>query len=208
MVSRNVRDHMKEIQVGEKPNPEIYGETIEQTQQTQQTTEDIQNTPTTLPKPKVEPQEEKEKEEEKTEEQEWLETAKELKLSREKATHIVNEIFSKGEYTESFKLPGNIMLTLKTRSGEDVERLVDSIHQHNPRAMEVYNDTVFIHNAAASIVKYGKKEFKHDTNEDHEKNIKWIRKLPEPVLRVISKILQRFEGQVTHSCDDIGLGNF
>jgi hypothetical protein len=151
-----------------------------------------------------------EKDKKPTKEQEWLKQAKEISLTRDKAELIIRTMFTGPDYqyTEKFQLPRNTLLILGTRKTSDAERLEDDIHMQHPRAPEVLAGLVFRHNAAASLIRFGDKEFKHETEEDFRDTLEWLRSLPEPLTQVISKYLSRFDAQVSLAMHWIGIENF
>ena len=132
------------------------------------------------------------------------EKSKEPLYSQEELLKIFDEIIFSGEYTEDNSIRGRLQVTFRTRTAEDhsaVQRAIDSSGFNLVSSVE---DLRSLMNLQYAIVKYQQRDLSLLSEEER---LKFVKRLPGPVVGALLIALNKFDYKVALACQE-GQENF
>lgn len=141
--------------------------------------------------------------------QRYLKILEREKISLEEARKIINTVVvDLGRHTERVQLTKQHSAVFQTRQQEDIERIHEVLEKELPHFEATVNTHISTHNLAASLVRYGKKEFPRETDDDFRAILTWIAKLPQPTYVLLNRKLIAFDRKVNVVFSEGYLENF
>lgn len=135
-------------------------------------------------------------------EKEFMEGLKSAGLDLEQARSIMDDVLSKGYYTEQQTLRGQ-QLVVRSRSYRDTLRTQQFLEAENPTYATSMDEIVLRYNAAASLVQFGDKVFDHPEDRDDattseieeafDKRLMYMQKLPSVLVGKISTVVYNMD---------------
>jgi len=129
------------------------------------------------------------------------------KVTREEALQIVDDIMTKGLYTRDYKITGKTDVTFRSRDLGDQERAQQALEEQVPQFSGTVSIILAKHNLAASLAKFGDKEFP-DTDDGFKKAYAFVGKLPHMLFNVLVSKLSQFDELVLTVMDEGAIENF
>jgi hypothetical protein len=117
------------------------------------------------------------------------------KISRETANAIFDAVMSKDYYEEYVKV-GTNRAVFRTRMYEDHLRLQTALELQRPGLVLSQEDMITRYNLAASLYEWRGKPLKHDNDEDFDKVLNIIKRMPAPVYSLLAQKLAEFDQKV------------
>lgn len=141
-------------------------------------------------------------------------------VAKEKARSMMEDLLVRGYYEESLKLgPQDIMF--RTRTDEHSRQLFRMMEAESFNLSGAVSDFVSRFNLAGSLVRYGKRHFKHpDPMEDYKQEslqefekefdtrFTFVTRLPQQVVTRLAHMLYGFDGRVAAVLNDGAPQNF
>ena len=146
----------------------------------------------------------------------WEEEVELENMSLTEAAEILDTIITTGMYEESYKM-GKLVVRVRTRNTYDADRVIEAIQDFKPETSGTLSHLIARMNLAASISKFGGKEFNftptHDGNRDvieaeFSERYNFLSTIPSQVFFSLTQILERFDRRVQLSCDSRAIENF
>ena len=116
-------------------------------------------------------------------------------ISREVANSIFDAVMSKDYYEEYIRV-GENRAVLRTRMYEDHLRLQTALELQRPGLVLSQEDMITRYNLAASLYEWRGKVLKHDNDDDFDKVLNIIKRMPAPVYSLLSQKLAEFDRKV------------
>ena len=127
----------------------------------------------------------------------YLKKLEAAEIELEEARKIIDRLVVQLEpYEERVKLGSRLNIVFRTRRQEDTERLIQVLEMDLPQIPATLRTRIIEHNLAASLLLYGEKKFDHESIEDHQANLAWVQKLPQPVFAAIGDALSKFDEKI------------
>jgi hypothetical protein len=118
---------------------------------------------------------------------------------------IFDEMIFSGEYTEEVSLRGGkLKVVFKTRSAEDTTTITRELDGKNFALISTLQEQRALKNLAYSLVMYAGKDIKDMSVED---KAKFIGRLPEVIVGILSEALGKFDSKTYAACQE-GEANF
>lgn len=115
----------------------------------------------------------------------------------EEARKIIDTIVVQlGQYRERVPLIKSVSVDLQTRTTRDQGRLAGIIESRQPRYNMTFDHIVQLQNIAASLVRYGSKEFPRETEQDLEAIVEWLEELPIPMFYLLIEKVRDFDRKI------------
>jgi hypothetical protein len=111
-------------------------------------------------------------------------------------------------YEERVPLTKNVSVVFRTRAQVDESRLTRLIEELQPRYNMTIDHTIRVQNLAASLVRYGKKEFTHETDGDIREIVAWLQGIPNPTFGLLATKLYEFDRKLDLVFQEGYLENF
>jgi len=99
-------------------------------------------------------------------------------------------------WRESYKVGKNTRVTFQTRMPADTERLHRAMEDLDPKFATTRDYENARYNLAASVVRYGSREFERETEEDIGAIVEWLRHVPNPLFTILTKRLWEFDRKI------------
>ena len=116
-------------------------------------------------------------------------------ISREVANAIFDAVMSKDYYEEYIKV-GEQRAVFRTRMYEDHLRLQTALELQRPGLVLSQEDMITRYNLAASLYEWRGKPLKHDSDDDFDKVLNIIKRMPAPVYSLLAQKLAEFDQKV------------
>lgn len=117
------------------------------------------------------------------------------KITLDEATTIFDAVLEKGFYEEYVNIRGQ-RAVFRTRTYEDQLRLQTVLEAAAPRLQGTLDDIVARYNLAASLYEWRGKIIKHDNDEDFEKILTMLRRMPGPLISLLTEALYKFDAKI------------
>lgn len=111
------------------------------------------------------------------------------------ANTVIDSVLARGYFEEYVHLRGK-RITFRTRTYEDHLRLQTALETLKPELAISQDDLVTRYNLAASLVEWNGVTFRHETEEDFQKVLTALKRLPQPVYTMLARELSRFDGKM------------
>jgi hypothetical protein len=126
------------------------------------------------------------------------------KISEDEASTIVDDLFMKGYYSETFQMTKRQKVVLRTRSHSDTLRLQAAIEAQRPYFAHDMQEIMARYNLAAALQQYGSEVFKFpEQNADRKEveelfdtRLEFVERMPDPAFYRLTDILARFDRKV------------
>ena len=157
--------------------------------------------PTTNPAPapdvddEATPEEGPEPEAELTPKERYEKRLEDAKITRQVANAIFDAVMSKDYYEEYIKI-GENRAVFRTRMYEDHLRLQTALELQRPGLVLSQEDMITRYNLAASLYEWRGKALKHDSDDDFDKVLNIIKRMPAPVYSLLAQKLAEFDQKV------------
>lgn len=138
----------------------------------------------------------------------YRERLKAMKIELKDAEAIYDGVLTKGYYEEYVRLRGNQRAVFRTRMYEDHLRLQTILEMQKPQLAISQDELITRYNLAASLYEWNGKQLKHDSDEDFDKVMALVKKLPGPLFTVLSRELSKFDAKVMAVFDEGADENF
>lgn len=112
------------------------------------------------------------------------------------ANSIFDAVMSKGYYEEYIDIGGRRAAVLRTRLYDDHLRLQNALELQRPTLVLTQEDMITRYNLAASLYEWRGRALAHDTDDDFDKVLTLIKKLPAPVYSMLAQRLATFDRKV------------
>jgi hypothetical protein len=143
---------------------------------------------------------------EETPELTYEERLKQNGIDREEAMRIVADMFEHGFHEKTYNVVGtHVTVTFRTRLQEDQDRVLARIESDAPQYPTTLNNLVAKHNLAASVMEFMGKSHREKTVQER---YDFISRLPDVVVRTLSKKLQKFDELIMDVMDEGAIANF
>lgn len=138
----------------------------------------------------------------------YRERLKRLKVDLKEAEAIYDGVLSKGYYEEYVRLRGNQRAVFRTRQYEDHLRLQTVLEMTKPQLAISQDELITRFNLASSLYEWQGQPLKHDTDEDFDKVMAIVKKLPAPIFTLLNRELSKFDAKVMAVFDEGADENF
>lgn len=118
------------------------------------------------------------------------------KIDIKQAEAIYDSVLSKGYYEEYIRIRGNNRAILRTRMYEDHLRLQTVLEMEKPQLALSQDELITRYNLAASLWEWNGNKLEHGTDENFDKIMDLIKKLPGPLFSVIARELSKFDAKI------------
>lgn len=131
------------------------------------------------------------------------------KIPLNEARKIIDTVVVKLQpYEERVQLTKGVSVTFRTRAQVDENRLTRLIEELQPRYNMTIDHTIRVQNLAASLVRYGSKEFPRETDADVRAIVEWLQSIPNPTFGLLANRLYEFDRKLDLVFQDGYLENF
>lgn len=142
-------------------------------------------------------------------EKRYREVLKRNDISLEEARKIIDCVVVQLEpYVERVSLTRNVSVDFRTRAQVDENRLTRVIEDLQPRYNMTIDHTIRVQNLAASLIRYGKKEFPREKDDDFQAVVDFLMKLPNPTFSLLATKLYAFDRKLDLVFQEGYLENF
>lgn len=138
----------------------------------------------------------------------YREQLKKLNIDMAEATTIYDAVLGKGYYEEYVRLRGDNRAVFRTRTYEDHLRLQTALEFKKPQLAISQDELITRYNLAASLYEWNGKQLPHDTDDDYDKVMILLRKMPAPLFTVLSRELSKFDAKIMAVFDEGADANF
>jgi len=146
----------------------------------------------------------------------WLEEIELENLTSEEAAKILDQVITNGMYEETYKM-GRMVVRLRTRTTSDADRVIEAIQDFKPETNGTLSHLIARMNLAASISKFGDKQFNFTAPNDGDQEVlelefteryNFLSNVPSQIFFALTQILERFDRRVQLACDPRAIENF
>lgn len=142
-------------------------------------------------------------------ERRYREVLRRNKISLEEARKIIDCIIVQLQpYVERVPLTKNVTVEFRTRAQVDENRLTRIIEELQPRYNMTIDHTIRIQNIAASLVRYGQREFLREKDDDFQTVVNFLMNLPNPAFNLLATKLYAFDRKLDLVFQEGYLENF
>jgi hypothetical protein len=138
----------------------------------------------------------------------WEQQIEALGLTKEEAFKIIDQMLTTGRYEKPYPITTKISVTFQTRDFNAHENMQKALEADSPQFMGTVSMIMAKYNLAASLLKYGKREFKPNKNKLPEEAFDFIAGLPYMVFSLLLQKLGKFDELVFTVMDEGALANF
>lgn len=117
---------------------------------------------------------------------------------------IFDDLIFQDGYSEELNIRGRFPVTLRTRTGEEYEKIASELDKVEIKTMLAYENMASMLNLCFAVSVYNGKNL---DRLDFEERLKIIKKLPSPILSLLSSELHKFDRKVEAACK-VGKENF
>lgn len=146
----------------------------------------------------------------------WLEEIELENLTSEEAAKILDQVITNGMYEETYKM-GRMVVRLRTRTTSDADRVIEAIQDFKPETNGTLSHLIARMNLAASLSKFGDKQFNFTAPNDGEQEVlelefteryNFLSSVPSQIFFALTQILEKFDRRVQLACDPRAIENF
>ena len=146
----------------------------------------------------------------------WLEEIELENLTSEEAAKILDQVITNGMYEETYKM-GRMVVRLRTRTTSDADRVIEAIQDFKPETNGTLSHLIARMNLAASLSKFGDKQFNFTAPNDGEQEVlelefteryNFLSNVPSQIFFALTQILEKFDRRVQLACDPRAIENF
>jgi hypothetical protein len=127
-----------------------------------------------------------------------------LKWTPEELLAIFDDIIFSGEYSEVMDIRGKLKVRFRTRSAEEVEKISQIIDGTTATLVATLNEKRSLLNLHYALTMYAGTDL---STVKHEEKVKFINKLPAPVVGALINCLFKFDDKIYAACKE-GEENF
>lgn len=138
----------------------------------------------------------------------YREQLKRMKIDLKDAEAIYDGVLTKGYYEEYVRLRGNQRAVFRTRMYDDHLRLQTILEMQKPQLAISQDELITRYNLAASLYEWNGQALKHGSDDDFDKVMTLVKKLPGPLFTVLSRELSKFDAKVMAVFDEGADANF
>lgn len=128
----------------------------------------------------------------------------EPKWDQNELLSIFDEIIFSGGYSEMMDIRGRLKIKFRTRTAEEVESITSIIDSLNSNLISTVNEKRALLNIHYALTMYQGKDL---STLKHEDRVKFIDKLPAPVIGMVINALFKFDSKISAACNE-GEENF
>ena len=119
-------------------------------------------------------------------------------------------------YEETYKM-GRMVVRLRTRTTSDADRVIEAIQDFKPETNGTLSHLIARMNLAASLSKFGDKQFNFTAPNDGEQEVlelefteryNFLSSVPSQIFFALTQILEKFDRRVQLACDPRAIENF
>jgi hypothetical protein len=129
----------------------------------------------------------------------------ELGVSKEEAALMVDTLLRGETLTKSYPITSGVSVVFKARSVNDDMRLAQHLEDTKPMFQSTIDLSIARYNVAASLVRYGNKDF---SETFFQEKLEWVNNLPKATINVLVSRLNKFDRLVFAITEDGALENF
>lgn len=141
---------------------------------------------------------------------------KEVGVTKEQASEIIDSILLQGYYQERFKITNKISGVFRSRVYADTERLQSWMEATRPAYEATIQETTFRYLLAASISEFNGEKFlfpkKEDTLEEADRlfniRLRYIRAMPDALVSLLYQKLSKFDQKLAVCLQTGAIANF
>ncbi len=146
----------------------------------------------------------------------YLEILKDNNVNEDEAQAIVDDMMTKGYYTEDVQITKKITATFRTRNHNDYLRYHTALQMLNPKYRQEEDEIALRYCLAGSLVRFDKTEFTHPPAKADEDTIRksfdirleWIEAQPERLTALLAVKLNRFDQKIAVVMSEGVIENF
>lgn len=131
-----------------------------------------------------------------------------MNIDMDTAMKIIDTLLEKGEFLKTYRLTKKTSVTFRTRGVRAQDRLQEKIEDERPAFMGTMGLIMSKMNLAASLAKFGDKEFKLNAHGEPKDAEKFVRNLPYPIFNLLLQKLRKFDELVLTVLDEGAVENF
>jgi hypothetical protein len=148
--------------------------------------------------------------------QQWQEELEFDNLPPNVAAAILDEVITNGMYEETYRI-GKLVVKVRTRNTSDADRVIESIQDFKPETSGTLSHLIARMNLAASISKFGEREFNFTSpeggnrdllEEEFSERYNFITNIPSQLFFSLTQVLEKFDRRVQLACDARAIENF
>lgn len=125
----------------------------------------------------------------------YMERLKAAKIDIKEAMGIFDAVMTKGFYEEYVHVR-NQRATFRTRMYEDHLRLQTELELRKPQLVISQDELITRFNLASSLYEWQGQTFKHESEDDFDAVMKFLRKLPGPLYTLLARELSKFDSKI------------
>lgn len=125
----------------------------------------------------------------------YLKRLEEAKIPRDTAFSIYDAVIEKGYY-EEYVTVGKHKAVFRTRLYDDSLRLQTALEATRPSLVITQEDMITRYNLAASLYAWKGTAYKHDDDDDFDKIMDMVKKLPAPIYSLLVQKLAEFDHKI------------
>lgn len=131
-------------------------------------------------------------------------------VTLDEAEGIFDAVFTKGYYEEYVKLGRGQSRrgVFRTRQHEDTLRVQKALELEQPSLNVTQNALINRYNLAASLYEWDGRALKHDTDQDFDALLNLVRRLPDPIVSLLTQELAKFDRKTLVVFSDGAVENF
>jgi hypothetical protein len=146
----------------------------------------------------------------------WAEEVELEGMTLNEAAEILDSVITNGMYEESYKM-GKLVVRVRTRNTYDADRVIESIQDFKPETNGTLTHLIARMNLAASISKFGEREFNFTPTNDGNRDAietefgeryNFLSSIPSQIFFSLTQILEKFDRRVQLACDSRAIENF
>lgn len=126
----------------------------------------------------------------------YIERLKDAEMTLRDAMIIYDAVLEKGYFEEYIRIRGDNRAVFRTRTYEDTLRLQTALEIHKPQLVINQQGLISRYNLAASLYEWKGKPIRHETEKDFDDTLAMMRRMPEPVIHLLTNALSKFDGKV------------
>lgn len=146
----------------------------------------------------------------------YEERIREVGVSREKASEIIDAVLLKGYYSEEISITSTIKARFRTRGARDTRRAQEMIERERVSFNQHYDELFSRYLLAASLEAFGGETLTHpprgakaDTVEKmYADRLNFVENLSEPALRMLFLKLAKFDRMIATVLEEGSIENF
>lgn len=141
---------------------------------------------------------------------------KEVGLTKNKASDIIDAVLIKGFYSEDIRITSKVKARFRTRNSRDTRRAQEILESQRISYDTHYNEVLSRLLLASSLEQFGNDKLSHperkSSQEDIEKQfqerVAYVDSMPDPALRILMTQLAKFDRMVSTALSEGCVENF